>query len=123
MKGSKKQRTLKIPIYRVLRLTAKTTTLENNEVRNMPALTIQIKQQGTLSLPSELQTKYQLNEGDVLTLVDLDGIFLLTPKLSIVSKLAGEIEQLRQEEGLSIEDLIEGLDEQRQRYYDEKYGT
>jgi len=99
------------------------TILEYNEVENMPVSTIQIKQQGTLSLPSELQTKYELNEGDVLTLVDLDGIFLLTPKLSIVSKLAGKIEQLRQKEGLSIEDLIEGLDKQRQRYYEEKYGT
>ncbi len=87
----------------------------------MTALTIQIQQQGTLSLPSELQAKYKLNEGDTLTLLDLDGIFLLTPKSSAVSKLAGKIEQLRQKEGLSIEDLIEGLDKQRQRYYEEKY--
>ncbi|MBC8227933.1 AbrB/MazE/SpoVT family DNA-binding domain-containing protein, partial [bacterium] len=97
------------------------TTLEDNEVENMPALTIQIKQQGTLSLPSELRTKYELNEGDILTLVDLDGIFLLTPKLSTVSILADKVEQLRQREGLSVEDLIEGLDKQRQRYYEEKY--
>ena len=99
------------------------TTLEDNEVENMPALTIQIKQQGTLSLPSELRTKYELNEGDILTLVDLDGIFLLTPKLSTVSILADKVEQLRQREGLSVEDLIEGLDKQRQRYYEEKYST
>jgi bifunctional DNA-binding transcriptional regulator/antitoxin component of YhaV-PrlF toxin-antitoxin module len=89
----------------------------------MTALTIQINQQGTLSLPFELQTKYKLNEGDVLTLIDLDGIFLLMPKSSIVSKLACQIEQLRQKEGLSIENLIEGLDKQRQRYYEEKYGA
>jgi hypothetical protein len=92
-------------------------------VENMTALTIQIEQQGTLSLPPELQTKYELNEGDALTLIDLDGIFLLTPKLSIVSKLAGRIEQLRLKEGFSIENLIEGLDEQQQRYYEEKYDT
>ena len=89
----------------------------------MTALTIQIKQQGTLSLPSELQLKYELSEGDALTLIDLDGIFLLAPKPSIVSKLAGKIEQLCLKEGFSIENLIEGLDEQRQRYYEEKYGT
>jgi hypothetical protein len=98
-------------------------TLRDNEVENMTASTIQIKQQGTLSLPSELQAKYELNEGDALTLLDLDGVFLLTPKPSIVSKLADKIEQLRLEEGFSIEDLLKGLDEQRQRYYEEKYGT
>ncbi|HIE29383.1 TPA: hypothetical protein EYP66_19100 [Candidatus Poribacteria bacterium] len=86
----------------------------NSEVENMTALTIQIQQQGTLSLPSELRTKYKLNEGDILTLLDLDGIFLLTLKPSTVSKLAEMLEQLRQKEGLSIEDLIEGLDKQRQ---------
>ena len=96
--------------------------LGDNKVKNMTASTIQIKQQGTLSLPFELRTRYKLNEGDVLMLLDLDGIFLLT-KPSIVSKLAYQIEQLRQKEGLSVEDLIEGLDKQRQRYYEEKYGT
>lgn len=89
----------------------------------MTASTIQIQQQGILSLPSELCTKYKLSEGDTLTFLDLDGIFLLTPKPSIVSKLAGKIEQLRQKEGLSIEDLLEGLDKHRQRYYEDKYGT
>lgn len=89
----------------------------------MTASTIQIQQQGILSLPSELRTKYKLSEGDTLTFLDLDGIFLLTPKSSIVSKLAGKIEQLRQKESLSIEDLLEGLDKHRQRYYEDKYGT
>lgn len=98
-------------------------SLESSKVKNMTALTIQIQQQGILSLPSELQAKYKINEGDILTLLDLDGIFLLTPKPSIVSELADKIEQLRQKKGLSIEDLIEGLDKQRQRYYEEKYGT
>lgn len=100
-----------------------TMPLEDSKAKNMTVLTIQIQQRGTLSFPSELRTKYKLNEGDTLTLLDLDGIFLLTPKPSLVSKLADKIEQLRQKKGLSIEDLIEGLDRQRQRYYEEKYGA
>jgi bifunctional DNA-binding transcriptional regulator/antitoxin component of YhaV-PrlF toxin-antitoxin module len=74
--------------------------------KNISALTIQIQQEGTLSLPSELRAKLKLNEGDTLTIFDLDGIFLLMPRSSVVSELAGKIEQLRQKEGLSIEDLI-----------------
>jgi len=58
-----------------------------------------------------------------LTLIDLDGAFFVTPKLSLVPKLAAEIERLRQEAGLSVEDLLEGLDEQRRRYYREKKCT
>ena len=41
----------------------------------------------------------------------------------MVPELAREIEQARLEAGLSIEDLLEGLREQRQRYSKDKYGT
>jgi bifunctional DNA-binding transcriptional regulator/antitoxin component of YhaV-PrlF toxin-antitoxin module len=83
---------------------------------------IQLRQRGTLTLPVKLRNRYNLETGDTLTLIELDGLFLLAPKLSVVSKLAAEIEQLREEAGLSIDDLLEGLDEQRRRYYQERYG-
>ncbi|MBI1925684.1 hypothetical protein HYR99_15695, partial [Candidatus Poribacteria bacterium] len=47
---------------------------------------------------------------------------LLVPKVSLLPKLVAEIEQLRAGAGLSIDDLLEGLDEQRRRAYEEKYG-
>ncbi|MFB0534332.1 MAG: AbrB/MazE/SpoVT family DNA-binding domain-containing protein [Anaerolineae bacterium] len=88
----------------------------------MAMTTVQIRQRGTLTLPAKLRAKYNLDEGDVLTLVDLEGAFFLSPKVSVVPKLAAEIERLREEAGLSVEDLLEGLDEQRRRYYEEQYG-
>jgi hypothetical protein len=41
----------------------------------------------------------------------------------MVPELAREIEQVRLEAGLSIEELLQGLREQRQRYVQEKYGA
>jgi bifunctional DNA-binding transcriptional regulator/antitoxin component of YhaV-PrlF toxin-antitoxin module len=89
----------------------------------MEASTIQIRQRGVITLPSKLRQRHNLEPGDTLTFIDLDGAFFLAPKVSLVPKLAAEIERLRQEAGLSIEDLLEGLDEQRRRYYREKYGS
>jgi bifunctional DNA-binding transcriptional regulator/antitoxin component of YhaV-PrlF toxin-antitoxin module len=86
------------------------------------AVTIQMRQRGTLTLPAKLRAKYRLEEGDVFTLVDLDGAFLLLPKLSVVPKLAGEIERLREEAGLAVDDLLEGLDKERQLYNQERQG-
>jgi bifunctional DNA-binding transcriptional regulator/antitoxin component of YhaV-PrlF toxin-antitoxin module len=86
------------------------------------AVTIQMRQRGTLTLPAKLRAKYRLEEGDVLTLVDLDGAFLLLPKLSVVPKLTGEIERLREESGLAVDDLLEGLDKERQLYNQERQG-
>lgn len=70
------------------------------------ATTVQIRQRGTLTLPAKLRAKYRLDDGDSLTVLDLDGSILLSPKVPIVPKLAGEIERLRKAAGLSVEDLL-----------------
>ncbi len=83
--------------------------------------TIQIRDRGILTLPAELREKYQIESGDIFRLVDLNGIFVLTPMVPIVPELASEIEKLRVEAGLSMDELLAGLKEQRERYYTEKY--
>jgi AbrB family looped-hinge helix DNA binding protein len=67
--------------------------------------TIQIRQRGTVTLPQALREKYGLADGDPLTIVDLDGAILLTPKVLIVPRLASEMERLRKARGLSLKDL------------------
>ena len=84
-------------------------------------LTVQVRKRGTLTLPAELREKYGIKPGDTFHLVDLDGVFILTPMAPIVPELAREIERLRQELGLSTEDLLTALREQREAYYREHY--
>ncbi|MCS6936503.1 MAG: hypothetical protein NZ610_00210 [Candidatus Bipolaricaulota bacterium] len=76
-----------------------------------------------MTLPAELRKKYGLEEGESLLLLDLDGVFVLSPKEALVPKLVGELERLREETGLRVEDLLEGLDEQRRQLYQERYGS
>ncbi len=83
--------------------------------------TIQVRQRGTLTLPAELRDKYGIEPGDTFRLVDLDGIFVLTPMVTMVPELAREIERARIEAGLSVEDLLANLREQRERYSQEHY--
>lgn len=84
---------------------------------------IQIRNRGVITLPADLREKYGIENGDVFRLVDLDGVFVLTPMVPIIPELAREIEKARLEAGLSIEDLLEGLREQRARYTTDKYGS
>lgn len=84
------------------------------------AVTLQVRQRGTLTLPAKLRAKYKIEEGDVFTLIDLDGVLVLSPRVSIVPKLVGEIERLREASGQTVEDLIKGLDEQRERIHQER---
>jgi AbrB family looped-hinge helix DNA binding protein len=84
---------------------------------------VRIGKRGIVTLPAQLRKRYGLEAGDMLTVLDLGGVFVLSPEVSIVSKLAREIEQLREEAGLSLEELVDGLDEQRRRLYQERYGS
>ena len=72
----------------------------------MRSETVQIRQRGTLTLPAKLRAKYRLDDGDSLTVVDLDGTILLAPKLPVVPKLAAEVERLRRAAGLDVADLL-----------------
>jgi AbrB family looped-hinge helix DNA binding protein len=84
--------------------------------------TVQVRDRGVLTLPAELREKYGIRSGDTFRLVDLDGIFVLTPMVPMVPELAREIEQARIEAGLSTDDLLRGLREQREQYRRERYG-
>lgn len=84
--------------------------------------TIQVRQRGTVTLPAEIRQKYAIQEGDSFRVIDLDGILVLAPMVMMVPELAREIERARLEAGLSIDDLLTSLREQRAKYHAEKYG-
>ena len=88
----------------------------------MSTTTIQIRSKGVITLPRELRRQYGLEEGDVLTLVDLgEGSFLLTPRILQVSRLADSVGQALADAGVTLDDLLQALDEERERYYQEHY--
>lgn len=81
--------------------------------------TVQVRQRGTFILLSELRQKYGIQAGDTFRVVDLDGIFVLTP---MVPELAREIEKFRLETGLDTQELLQSLREERAKYHAEAYG-
>jgi bifunctional DNA-binding transcriptional regulator/antitoxin component of YhaV-PrlF toxin-antitoxin module len=83
--------------------------------------TVQVRDRGVMTLPVDLRKKHDIQAGDSFRVVDLDGIFVLTPMVPMVPELAREIEKARLEAGLSVEELLEGLREQREQYYQETY--
>jgi AbrB family looped-hinge helix DNA binding protein len=84
--------------------------------------TLQIRGKGTITLPARLRKKYDLEEGDVLTLIDLgDGKFMLMPNESKVGIIGDRIARQLKEENVTLEDLLATLDEERERYYEEHY--
>ncbi|MDI6768728.1 MAG: AbrB/MazE/SpoVT family DNA-binding domain-containing protein [Anaerolineales bacterium] len=83
---------------------------------------IQMRSKGTFTLPASLRKKYKLEEGEVLTIIDLgEGTILLKPMVSQVNKLSNRIAKRLEEENITLDDLLQALDEERKIYYQEHY--
>lgn len=83
---------------------------------------IQIRGKGTVTLPMELRRKYRLDEGDIITLIDLgDGSFLLTPRVTQVDRAGDRVAQAMVDAGVSEEEILAALDEEREQYYRQRY--
>ena len=76
--------------------------------------TVKIRRKGTITIPAKLRKEYKLEEGQTLTIIDLGkGTILLTPKVSQVDKLANQIAEKFKDEGITLEDLLQALNELR----------
>ena len=88
----------------------------------MTTNTIQVRKKGSITLPMDLRTKYGVDEGDIFTLIDMgDGSFLLTPRISQVNRLGDRVAEMLNAEGVSLDDLLNTLDNEREQYYQEHY--
>ena len=76
-----------------------------------------IRRKGIITLPASLRKTYKLEEGQILTIIDLgEGTILLTPKVSLVDKLANQIAEKLKDENITFEDLLQELNEIRKTY-------
>ncbi len=58
-----------------------------------------------------------------MTVIDLgEGVILLRPGVSKVDQLSRRIAQTLKEDNVTLDDLLETLDEERKKYFKEKYG-
>ncbi len=82
----------------------------------MQAFTLQVAQRGLVTLPKELRQAYNIQPGQQLTLLDLDGVFVLSPKPSQVDALANRIADELAGRGETLESMLRALREVRAEY-------
>lgn len=77
--------------------------------------TLRLSKRGVLTLPKPIRDKYRLREGDLLTLIDLDGVLLLSPRQSRVDALADRIARELEAQGETLESMLQALRGERER--------
>jgi AbrB family looped-hinge helix DNA binding protein len=84
--------------------------------------TLQIRSKGTITLPAELRRKYHWEEGEILTAVDLgNGTLMLKSKPVEIDKISSRIALMLKEDGVTLDELLATLDEERKKHYQEQY--
>ena len=79
-------------------------------------ITVTLGQRGVLTLPKSLREQYALHPGDSFTLVDLGGVFVLSPRSTQIDELSTKITKSLLEKGEDLEGMLRILREQRERY-------
>jgi AbrB family looped-hinge helix DNA binding protein len=77
---------------------------------------------GQLTIPKDVRQALKLEEEDQLNVFVVGRCMVLTPKRLQRASVTKKIEKSLKAEGLSLEDLLESLKEERRRYNKEQYG-
>jgi AbrB family looped-hinge helix DNA binding protein len=78
---------------------------------------VQVVRRGIITLPKELRDHNHIEEGDLLTLIDLgDGVVVMSPQRSRVDEIANKLAKEWQDSGESLESMLTTLREVRAEY-------
>jgi bifunctional DNA-binding transcriptional regulator/antitoxin component of YhaV-PrlF toxin-antitoxin module len=75
--------------------------------------TVQVAQRGLITLPKALRDEHGIHIGDEFTLLDLDGVFVLSRRPSNVDALADRLAGDLAQRGETLESMLQALREVR----------
>ena len=82
----------------------------------------EIKSRGQLTIPKNIREKNHLEEGQMVSIIPVGDSIIITPKRLDLEEARREIRKILKTSDLSIDEIIEGLKEERESLYEETYG-
>ncbi|MHB1704357.1 MAG: AbrB/MazE/SpoVT family DNA-binding domain-containing protein [bacterium] len=83
--------------------------------------TAEIKSRGQLTIPKKLREAGGLEEGQVVSIIPLGDAIIVIPKRLELDEARREIKKIIKRSGVSPEELLKGIDEEREKLYKELY--
>ena len=77
---------------------------------------------GQVTIPVKIRKSLNIGEGTRLSFLQLGEVILLSPRRLVVPGAQREIAWIMEKEGVTLRELLEGLEEERLRYDREEYG-
>ena len=83
----------------------------------------EIKARGQLTIPKKIREMSHIEEGSVVTILPIGDSLIITPKRLELDEARRQLRKLVKASGVTVEELIEGLKEERTELFKETYGT
>jgi AbrB family looped-hinge helix DNA binding protein len=88
----------------------------------METFTAEIKSRGQLTIPKKLRAMSHLEEGQIVSIIPVGDSVIIVPKRLELDDARREIKRMLKETGASLDDLLAGLREEREKLYQNTYG-
>jgi AbrB family looped-hinge helix DNA binding protein len=83
----------------------------------------EIKARGQLTIPKKIRETSHIEEGNVVSILPVGDSLIITPKRLELDEARRQLKKLLKASSLTIEELIEGLKEERGNLFKETYGA
>ena len=75
-----------------------------------------------MTIPKKIRQKGQLEEGQAVSLIPVGDSVIVTPRQLPLDEARREIKKILRQTGLSVEEVLAGIREERETLYEEIYG-
>lgn len=83
---------------------------------------VRVQEKGQVTLPASLRRKLGIEKGSLVSITETDGGVLITPQEVIAMNALDKIGKALQEQGISLDELIESGRDERNDLLREYYG-
>ena len=82
----------------------------------------EIRSRGQMTIPKAIRKISNIDEGQIVSMLPIGESILITPKPLQLDEARRQMKKILLSSGMSVEELVEGLKEERSKLFGELYG-
>lgn len=91
-------------------------------METIKAAVAEIKSRGQLTIPKKIREMVHLDEGQLVSIIPIGESIIVTTKRLELDEARRQIKGIIKAAGISVEELLAGLKEERENLFKETYG-
>ncbi|PZO42222.1 MAG: hypothetical protein DCF19_08270 [Pseudanabaena frigida] len=86
----------------------------------MKMFSLQVQKEGQINIPQDVLNTLQTHEGQTLTLLQIGEFAIIVPRIPQVTTLTENFVSLMNVNNVTVDELLEGIQEERQAIWQEQ---